>query len=116
VAERRREIGLLRAVGATRSQIHRTILAEMAMLGTGGALIGTPLGWAVTFLFLETARAYLGLAAGEASSLTAWLPLLAASGAGLALWPLLAMLGGLVPALRAARLPVVQALYDTTPG
>jgi putative ABC transport system permease protein len=116
VAERRREIGLLRAVGATRSQVHRIILAEMAMLGTGGALIGTPLGWTVTFLFLRTARAYLGLAAGEASSLASWLPLLAASGTGLALWPLLAMLGGLGPALHAARLPVVEALYETTPS
>jgi putative ABC transport system permease protein len=116
VAERRREIGLLRAVGATRLQVHRMILAEMAMLGMGGALIGTPLGWAVTFLFLGTAQAYLGLAAGEASSLAAWLPLLAASGAGLALWPLLAMLGGLGPALHAARLPVIQALYETTPS
>jgi hypothetical protein len=87
----------------------------MAILGTGGALIGTPLGWAVTFLFLATARAYLGLAGWEASAPTAWLPLLAASGAGLALWPLLAMMGGLGPALHAARLPVVQALYDTPP-
>jgi len=116
VAERRREIGLLRAVGATRSQVHRMILAEMAMLGTGGALIGTALGWAVTFLFLGVARVYLGLAGEGASSLTAWLPLLIASGTGLALWPLLAMLGGLGPALHAARLPVIQALYETTPS
>jgi putative ABC transport system permease protein len=116
VAERRREIGMLRAVGATRPQINRLILAEAAMMGTTGALIGTVLGWAVTLLFLGVGRATLGLAGGETSSLAAWLPLLAASAAGLALWPLLAMLGGLGPALHAARLPVVQALYETTPG
>ena len=51
VAERRREIGLLRAMGATRPQINRLILAEAAMLGIIAALIGTALGWAVT-LFL----------------------------------------------------------------
>jgi putative ABC transport system permease protein len=116
VAERRREIGLLRAVGATRRQVSQLILAEMAMLGTTAALIGTALGWAVTFLFLGVARAYLGLPGEGVSSLAAWLPLLVASAAGLALWPLLAMLGGLGPALHAARLPVVQALYETTPG
>jgi putative ABC transport system permease protein len=115
VAERRREIGLLRAAGATRSQVGRLIVAEMAMLGTTAALIGTALGWAVTFLFLSVTRAYLGLTGGEMSSLAGWLPLLVASLAGLALWPLLAMLGGLGPAIHAARLPVIQALYEAAP-
>jgi putative ABC transport system permease protein len=116
VAERRREIGLLRAAGATRPQVSRLILAEAAMLGTMAALIGTALGWAVTFLFLGVAQTYLGLTGGGVSSLAVWRPLLVASAVGLALWPLLAMLGGLVPALHAARLPVIQALYETTPA
>ena len=114
VAERHREIGLLRAVGATRLQVSQLILAEAAMLGTTAGLIGTALGWAVTILFLGVARAYLGLTAGGVSSLAAWLPLILASAAGLALWPLLAMLGGLGPALHVARLPVIRALYETT--
>jgi len=116
VAERSREIGMLRAVGATRPQVSRLILVEAATLGAVAALIGTVLGWVVTLLFLGLARAYLGLTGEGASSLAAWLPLLVASVAGLALWPLLAMLGGLGPARRAARLPVIQALYETTPG
>jgi len=115
VAERRREIGLLRAVGATRLQVSRLILAEAAMMGTTAGVIGTALGWVVTLLFLGLARAYLGLAGEGVSSLVAWLPLLAANAAGLVLWPLLAMLGGLAPALHAARLPVIQALYETVP-
>jgi len=114
VTERRREIGLLRAVGATRSQVGRLVLAEAAMLGTTAGLIGTALGWAVTCLFLGVARAHLGLAVGGVPSLAAWLPLLVASAAGLTLWPLLAMLGGLGPTLHAAQLPVIQALYETT--
>ncbi len=114
VAERRREIGLLRAIGTTRSQIGRLILAEMAMLGAMASLIGTGMGWAVTLLFLSLARSYLGLTAEGAPSLTGWLPLLTASAAGLLLWPLLAILGGLGPALHAARLPVIRALHETT--
>ncbi len=38
------------------------------------------------------------------------------AGLGLVLGPLLVMVGGLGPALHAARLPVVQALYETTPS
>ena len=111
VAERRREIGLLRAVGATRFQIRQMILTEMALLGVTAALIGTVLGWGVTLLFIRVAPSYLGLAGGAAPSLVAWLPLVVASVVGMVLWPLLAMLGGLAPALHAARLPVIGALY-----
>jgi putative ABC transport system permease protein len=116
VTERRRELGLLRAVGTTQLQVNRLILAEAAILGTTAAAIGTVLGWVITLLFLGAARVYLGLTGEGVSSLAAWAPLLAASAIGLALWPLLAMLGGLGPALYAARLPVIQALYETTPG
>ena len=116
VAERRREIGLLRAVGATRQQVGRLVLAEMAMLGMAASLVGTALGWGGTLLFLAVAQTYLGLLSGGTSSLATWLPLLAASGAGLVFWPLLAMLSGLAAALHAAQLPVVQALHETRPG
>jgi putative ABC transport system permease protein len=116
VTERRRELGLLRAVGTTQLQVNRLILAEAAILGITAAVIGTVLGWVITLLFLGVARVYLGLTGEGVSSLAAWVPLLAASAIGLALWPLLAMLGGLGPALYAARLPVIQALYETTPG
>jgi putative ABC transport system permease protein len=116
VAERRREMGLLRAVGSTRRQVARLILVEAAVLGAAAALVGTALGWAITLLFLGVVRTHLGLAAEGMASLSAWLPLLAASIAGLALWPLLTMLGGLLPALHTARLPVIQALYEIAPG
>jgi putative ABC transport system permease protein len=115
VAERRREIGQLRAVGATRPQIRRMILFEAGALGTAAALAGTLLGWAVTLLFLGVARAYLGLTGEGTASLAAWLPLLAASAASLVLWPLLAMLAALAPAMHSSRLPVIQALYETAP-
>ena len=116
VAQRRREIGLLRAVGATRLQIRRLIRTEAAVLGAAAALIGTALGWAITFLSLILARAYLGLAGEGAASLAAWLPLIGASLASFALWPLLAAVAALIPATQAARLPVIQALYEAAPA
>jgi putative ABC transport system permease protein len=116
VAERRREMGLLRAVGSTRRQIARLILAEAAVLGAAAALLGTVLGWAVTLLFLGVVRTHLGVAAEGMASPSAWLHLLAASMAGLAFWPLLTMLGGLLPVLHTARLPVIQALHEIAPG
>ena len=115
VTGRRRELGLLRAVGTTQLQVNRLILAEAAILGTTAAAIGTVLGWVIPLLFLGAAQVCLGLTGEGVSSLAAWAPLLAASAIGLALWPLLAMLGGLGSALYAARLPVIQAWYETAP-
>src|SRR5262249_39524571 len=44
VAERRHEIGVLLAVGATRGQIPRLFASEAALLGLVGSLLGIPLG------------------------------------------------------------------------
>jgi putative ABC transport system permease protein len=113
VAERRREIGMLRAVGATRRQVGRLILAEAAMLGALAALIGTALGWAATLLFLAASHFYLPGTTTWWAGGAAWLPLLMASLIGLVTWPLLAMLGGLAAAVHAAGLTVIRALYAT---
>lgn len=47
VAERRTEVGLLRALGAGRSQVGRLFLAEAFALGLAGSVLGFPLGWMV---------------------------------------------------------------------
>jgi len=112
VAERRRELGLLRAVGATRAQLARLILVEAALQGAAGAILGTALGWAATLGFLAVARSQLGLGAGVSGSAEAWLPLVVASLAGLALWPLLGAVAALAAARQAARLPVVEILAE----
>ena len=110
--ERRREIGLLRAVGATPQQVTGTIMAEGAILGVAAAILGVALGWACTLLFATLAGPGLGL---SGASLTGWgvgRPLLTASAIGLLAWPLLAMLGALLPALAVVRIPVIQALGE----
>ncbi len=47
VAQRRRQLGLLRAVGATRAQIRRALLVEAIVVGVLGALLGVGLGIAI---------------------------------------------------------------------
>ena len=45
LARRREELGVLRAVGASRGQVLRLVLAEAAALGAAGTVAGIPLGW-----------------------------------------------------------------------
>ena len=45
LARRREELGILRAVGATRAQVLGLVLGEAALLGAAGTAIGVPLGW-----------------------------------------------------------------------
>ncbi|HVO41484.1 MAG TPA: FtsX-like permease family protein [Aggregatilineales bacterium] len=54
VIERRREIGLLRAVGATKRQIRAVILGEAAMIGLLGGLIGVLAGVGATVISVVT--------------------------------------------------------------
>jgi putative ABC transport system permease protein len=47
VAQRTRELALMRAIGATRRQVMRTILAESVILGVVASLIGIAIGIAM---------------------------------------------------------------------
>lgn len=50
VSERRREVGLLKALGATQAQVQRAFLVEAALLSTAGGLFGLLAGWGGTAL------------------------------------------------------------------
>ncbi len=97
VLERRREIGLRRALGATRAHIRSQFVAEALLLsGLGGAL-GALLGTAVTAVFATINR---------------W-PTVIAPGVivvGLVATLIIGAIAGLYPAIRAARTPPTAAL------
>ena len=99
VLERRSEIGLRRALGATRGQIRTQFLAEAVLLSLAGGVIGIITGAAATAGY---ARAH-----GE----TVVIPPEAWAG-GLAAAVIIGALAGLLPAIRAARLSPTQALWS----
>jgi putative ABC transport system permease protein len=104
VLQRRRELGLLRAVGASRSQVLRTVLAEATLMGLIGAAIGLLVGVALEWYVLQV------LIRDEAGFVFAlrvpWLPAGVVFGASV----VLATLVGLWPAYQATRLRIPEAI------
>jgi putative ABC transport system permease protein len=98
VLERRQEIGLRRALGATRGQIRTQFLAEAVMLSLAGGAVGVILGAAVVTGYART-HAEAAVIPAEA-----W-------AGGLAAAVVIGALAGLLPAVRAARLSPAQALW-----
>ncbi len=103
VIERTREIGMLRAIGATRKQVRRTIMTEallLAALGTAfGLLGGLYLGYVMV----------LGLGASGIFPLTYSFPL-AGILIALALGLIFGVIAALFPARQAAQLNIIRAL------
>ena len=100
VRERRREIGILKAVGARDRDVLRSFLIEAAVMGAVGGIIGTVLGLALARLVAAIVDGYLtsqGLAGVHVS--TPYL-LAVATVVGATV---LAVVAGAIPARRAAR-------------
>jgi len=98
VLERRSEIGLRRALGATKANIRTQFLSEAILLGLAGGTAGVAAGAAATTVYAH--------AKGWATVIpaTAW-------AGGLAAALLIGAAAGLLPALRAARMSPTQALW-----
>ncbi len=103
VLERTREIGMLRAVGATRRQVRALVLAEALILSGIGTAFGILAGLYLGYMTVETVRAS-GFPMLFAFPLAG---VLLASAAGI----LLGVLAALIPARQAARLDIVEALH-----
>jgi len=97
VLERRSEIGLRRALGATKGQIRTQFLAESILLALIGGVVGVLAGVAATAVY-----------AGS-KSWTVVIPAEAWTG-GIAAAVLIGAFAGLMPAVRASRLPPTVAL------
>ena len=102
--ERTREIGILRATGASRAQILRTIMFESAYLGATGITLGIVTGFAVALILMQVInRAFFGWTIDWHTPY----PSLIYVTLGMILACLLA---SLPPAWRASRLPPAEAL------
>jgi putative ABC transport system permease protein len=109
ILERTREIGIMKAIGATNNNILSIFLGEAAGIGFLGGVGGFLLGWATCGLINLLAGSYLTSQSGGgttlATSIPVWLPLFS-----IAFATLVGFISGLYPALSAATLIPVDAL------
>jgi len=108
VSSRTREIATLRALGFGRTPVVISILIEAVILSLVGGVIGGALAW-VAFDGYQTATMNWQSFSQVAFSFAVTPGLLLR---GLAYSTIIGLLGGLLPAIRAARLPVVTALRE----
>jgi len=97
VLERRSEIGLRRALGATQGQIRMQFLAESMLLATIGGVVGVLAGVAATAVYANS-KGWLIVVPPQA-----W-------AGGICSAVLIGALAGLMPAMRASRMPPTVAL------
>ena len=99
VLERRSEIGLRRALGATRTHIRTQFLSEAVLLAVLGGVVGVALGVASSAVYAYTKQWAVVIPT------EAWVGGIAAS-------LVVGAVAGLLPALRAARLSPTEALWS----
>jgi putative ABC transport system permease protein len=116
ILERTREIGLMKAVGATNRDVPAIFLGEAAGIGFIGGLGGVIIGWLAGQGINVIALVYLANQAGQQGGIPpsiavytpVWLPVFA-----LIFSTIIGMISGLYPALRAATMiPVLALKYE----
>ena len=108
ILERRREIGILKALGATDRDVRSLFFAEAGAMGLFGGFFGVALGWLIGSALTWGTTIYLhrqNLPGVKISYIPWWLAL---GAIGFAI--IVSLIAGLYPASRAARLNPVDAL------
>jgi len=108
ILERRREIGILKALGATDRDVRSLFFAEAGAMGLFGGFFGVALGWLIGSTLTWGTTIYLhrlNLPGVKISYIPWWLAL-----GAIAFALVVSLVAGLYPAARAARLNPVDAL------
>ncbi len=108
VSERRREIGIMRAVGATEMDVRLIMLGEAAVIGLVGGLIGIGLAWSIGAGWNAYAARNIPRFPFKPDSWFEFKTWIWAGGLGFS--TLFCVLGGFLPARRAAKMEPAQAL------
>src|SRR4051812_10309825 len=107
VAQRSRELGLLRLVGASRKQVLGSVVVEALALGVLASIVGIAAGYGLA-KGLTALLASMGLDLPEAGTVFSGRTILTAFLVGI----VVTTLAGLVPAMRATRVPPVAVLRE----
>jgi putative ABC transport system permease protein len=109
VLERRREIGIMKAIGASDLDVKKLFFAEAAVMGVVGGAMGVIMGWIIGRAINFGSNMYLHrimkMPKENLWSIPPWLVV-----GAIAFAVLVSVVAGIYPAARAARLDPVQAL------
>jgi putative ABC transport system permease protein len=111
LAQRTRELGLLRLVGASRRQVLGAVLGEALVMGIGGSIVGLGAGYLLA-QGLQSLFAGMGLDLPQAGTVFG----AGTVAIGLLVGTLVTLVAGLVPAIRSTRVPPVVALREAGEG
>ncbi|MFJ3586390.1 ABC transporter permease [Streptomyces sp. NPDC090127] len=107
VAQRTREIGLMRAIGASRRQVNRSVLVEALLLGVVGSIAGVAAGVGVAVGLMELMSA-MGMELSTGDLTVKW----TTPAVGLVLGVVVTVLAAYIPARRAGKVSPMAALRD----
>lgn len=105
VAQRARELALLRAVGAKRRQVALSVLAEAAVVGIVAGSVGMFVGLGLAWI-IKAAFAAFGVSLGTIAPTLTWPAVGVSYGVGV----FVTLLAALLPAIRASRMAPVAAM------
>lgn len=107
LAQRTRELGLLRVLGATRGNILSMVISEAALLGLGMSVLGIPVGWGVAWLARAALQAFGGSIPSTTLSIAPRTAMIA-----IVVGTVVALGSAVLPARRANRVSPMAALRD----
>ncbi|MFJ9118232.1 ABC transporter permease [Streptomyces sp. NPDC102394] len=107
VAQRTREIGLMRAIGSSRKQVNRSVLAEALLLGLVGSVLGVGAGVGLAVGLMKLMGS-MGMHLSTSDLAVAWTTPVV----GLILGVVVTVLAAYLPARRAGKVSPMAALRD----